>query len=108
MALALVAPVPKSAGEQAFEAWWDVYPSKVAKKKARTLFFRILKRGEAHFDDLMAGAQRYAKSDQVARGYIKHPTTWLNYGCWADQEPIRPRVDHHGGFGFLSQDLAET
>lgn len=71
--------------DELFETWWAIYPRRVEKKAAKSLFLGIIRRGEVTFDDLCAGAARYCESDRVRRGYVKDPTTWLNKGCWADE-----------------------
>jgi hypothetical protein len=44
-------------------------------------------------EELVSGAKRYAAERAGQDGkYTKHPATWLNNECWAD-EPARPDVD---------------
>ena len=48
---------------------------------------------KATSDELLAGRMRYAAAMAGNElRYIKHPTTWLSKGCWADE---------HGGCGGL-------
>ncbi|WP_143755156.1 hypothetical protein [Caulobacter sp. B11] len=68
-----------------FERWWTAYPNKTGRKTAKAKFDRIIKSGEASLDQLIAGAEQYAQSDKVRRGYAKNPVTWLNGGCWTDE-----------------------
>jgi helix-turn-helix protein len=69
-----------------FEEFWRAYPRKVEKLKAEKIYAGILKQGRASPDDLIAGATRYAaeRANEDPR-YTKHPSTWLNGGCWADE-----------------------
>lgn len=72
--------VPKTS----FEEWWTQYLKKVGKKKARAEYDKIVTRGEATTDVLLAGLLRYNQSRDVRRGYIVNPLTWLNAGRWDD------------------------
>ena len=68
-----------------FETWWKEFPNKKAKKKALSIFNGILKRREATIEELTEGLARYKNCEEVKNGYVKHPTTWLNQGCWNDE-----------------------
>jgi hypothetical protein len=76
--------INKSTSE--FEEFWRAYPRKVEKIKAQKLYIGIIKTGRASADDLLAGATRYAaeRANEDPR-FTKHPSTWLNSGCWADE-----------------------
>jgi hypothetical protein len=72
------------------ERWWPQYPLQVekvaAKKLARaTIEGRRGDKAKATPDELLTGVMRYAaeKTGQNPK-YIKHPTTWLQKGCWTD------------------------
>ena len=74
---------------EAFDRFWEAYPRKVEKLGARRKFDSAVKSG-VDPDRIVAGAEAYARSDAVRRGFVKHPTTWLNAGCWDDdQAPAR-------------------
>ncbi len=75
-----------SRSSDAFERWWAAYPRKVGKLAARTVFDQIMKRRMATVEELIAGALAYAKvrAGEEPR-FTKHPSTWLNSGCWADE-----------------------
>ena len=45
---------------------------------------------------IITAAEAYAKSDNVRRGFAKHPTTWLNGECWNDE--LEPATATRGGF----------
>lgn len=87
-----------------FDDFWAVYPRKVDKAMARVKFEAITNGGaklkmidregnsgaweaKASPEELIIGAKAYAltQSDEDKR-YIKHPTTWMNHGCWNDFE----------------------
>lgn len=85
-----------------FEKWWAKYPNKKSKQDALKSFNRVLKDKLATFDELMRGLEAYSndcKAKNTEAHYIKHPSTWLNQGCWADEygvavvEEFRPAVD---------------
>jgi uncharacterized protein YdaU (DUF1376 family) len=69
-----------------FEAWWSAYPRKKSKDGARKKYAEVIKSGRSTERELLEGALRYA-SEQAGQDprYTKHPTTWLNNGCWADE-----------------------
>lgn len=66
-----------------FEKWWDIYPRKVEKYKAATLFSKI--RLEVEFDALIEATKKYAEAVKgKEKKFIPHPTTWLNGRRWND------------------------
>ena len=73
-----------------FDEFWQLYPNKKEKKKAKEKFIKILKTTE--FDVIMNGLKNYLEYIQFKKledKYIKHPTTWLNGECWNDEYNIR-------------------
>jgi hypothetical protein len=64
----------------------------VAKRKAATAFRSALGRG-ADAQLIIKGAARYRGDPGREPRYTKHPSTWLNGDCWAD-EPEPPAVRH--------------
>jgi len=74
-----------------FDLFWQASPKKVGKQHALKAFKKAIKETEPQV--LIDGMAAYA--DQVKRKgvepeYIKHPSTWLNGGCWEDEsEPDR-------------------
>lgn len=79
-----------------FNDWWLNYPLKKSKAAAQRIYERVVKDSKATVGELLTGAMRYSaeRANQDPK-YTKHPTTWLNGGCWADEGP--PRLG--GGFG---------
>ena len=75
-----------------FEAWWAVYPRKVEKVAARKAFERAwdLVDPPDKLATLIAAATAYAERTDPA--FIKHPTTWLNKGCWSDETQETARI----------------
>jgi hypothetical protein len=81
--------VPKADDfELSFERFWAVYPRKASKRGAKRSFDRLIKKQDTTVDAIIAGAIRYAQECTRLRTphrFIKHPTTWLNNGCWEDE-----------------------
>lgn len=73
--------------EKNFELFWDAYPNKTAKKKARQSWDKLNPTGEL-FASVMRGLEKAKKSPQWTKDagqYIPHPTTWLNQERWNDE-----------------------
>lgn len=72
---------------QWFDAFWDLYPRKVNKKKSKEKFFKICK-DENTFNAIMRGLKKQIKTSQWQKEsgqYVPHPTTWLNGERWQDE-----------------------
>jgi hypothetical protein len=67
--------------------FWQHYPRKVSKKAALKSLDRIRKSGEVPFEVLLSAVQVYARS-RIGKEMVftKLPATWLNQGCWDDDE----------------------
>ena len=63
-----------------FLKFWSVYPKKRAgsRDKAYSAYCRVLKERRATSDELLASAEKYAVSTEVARGFAKGCAAWLN------------------------------
>jgi hypothetical protein len=68
-----------------FDVFWKAYPQRVGKFTARSAWDKALKHAKP--EDIIAGAQRYAiwLAQPGWRPRPKHPSTWLNGGCWLDE-----------------------
>jgi hypothetical protein len=89
-----------SAIDEAFDIWWDQYPKKIAKKAARKVYGRIISKGEASSEELLAGVMRYGAAEAgTAARYIKSPDGWLNDVRWTDEPDPAPSAQ----FGALSR-----
>lgn len=86
-----------------FDEFWQTYPRRVGKDKARTVFAAAVKRG-ADPNAILAAAQSYAERCRLMQQdpkYIPHPTTWLNRGSWDDDlEAAMPRPVVAGANGY--------
>ena len=76
--------------EAQFTQFWDVYPSKKDKPRAKKSFQSALKR--TSFDVILAGAQRYRDDPNRQDQFTKNPSTWLNNDAWdnpPEPAPVR-------------------
>lgn len=75
--------------EQAFNEFWDAYPKKVNKIKARKTFQKLWPQiGQ----ELIVGAKRLRDDPNLpALQYVPYPQSWLNAGGWLN-EPYPERV----------------
>ena len=81
---------PSSTFADRFEAFWQAYPRKVGKQKARAKFQAACKRANA--EAITSGALRLAGDPNLpAERFIPHPTTWLERDGWEDG-PLPERV----------------
>lgn len=69
------------------EQFWTLYPRRLEKKAALSKLEAIKRGGRVTWQIFKAGLERYAAySRGVEARFIKHPTTWLNRGCWDDEQ----------------------
>jgi hypothetical protein len=101
-AVATPAPAtpPGRSHDLAFAAFWQAYPRKVGKPKARQAWERALRR-QPDPAAIVAGAQRYAADPARYDEYTAHPTTWLNRDGWDD--PALPARTGRGTNPALQQ-----
>jgi hypothetical protein len=117
-----------SGGESALDDWpadyrvqfWQTYPRKTEKLAALSKLDAIRKSRKVPWVVFFAGVKRHAAHVVgTEERYIKHPTTWLNRGCWED-EPSQNNGGEHAtdrtgggrggasGRGFGSHALARA
>lgn len=84
---------PKRAAYSAeFEQFWAAFPKarRVGKKGAYAKWQQVLRKGEATFEEIMEGLERYKAGWNPA--YYHMPATWLNKGLWdGDYQPNQQR-----------------
>lgn len=84
------------------EIFWQAYPRRTKKDTAMKALDKIAKARKTSWSDLINGVERYKLSRDVQRGYVMHPATWLNGGCWKDEEPKTPtQVERKGAVSFF-------
>ena len=71
--------------EENFLEFWNLYPRKIAKAKARESYFKAITKASS--DVIIQGVNNYIKQIKLKdteEQYIAHPTTWLNQERWED------------------------
>jgi hypothetical protein len=84
-----------NATAEGFDEFWKLCPLKKSKASALKAWPRAIATG-ATAAEIADGMRRYAleRAGQDSR-YTKHPSTWLNAGCWADEpSPPAPGGNH--------------
>lgn len=73
----------------AFLSFWNAYPRRVSKKAAAKVFEKAISDGVT-IEQILIAVDRYKKwlAGDGWRPDPKHPTTWLNQGCWEDELEI--------------------
>jgi hypothetical protein len=92
-----------------FEDFWQAYPKdrRVEKKAAGKAYAAALEgvplaERPALAARIIDGAKRYAKEREgQATKFTKHPTTWLNKGCWDDE----PAAEQGGYRQYRDEDI---
>jgi len=75
-----------------FDEFWRAFPRgrKSSKGEAKRKFVAIVsgkhKDLKASADELIHGATLYAQAMGDHHPYVKMPSTWLNGGCWDDED----------------------
>lgn len=75
--------------EKQFDEWYQLYPRKVSKEKAREAFGKALKK--IRYKDLITMTKAYINANETQETlkrengkFIPHPTTWLDQERWED------------------------
>lgn len=77
---------PKKNYEGEFEKFWDTYPKKVGKKKAKEVYTRLVEKDPSLSELVLSGLRRQLPLfNRTEARFIPHPTTWLNQGRWEDE-----------------------
>ena len=79
-----------------FEKFWEVWPKKVAKKKAESAWSKLTQLEKREAMEALPKHRRYWDLKQTHIDYIPYPASWIN-GCrWEDtldMTPPKPKVD---------------
>lgn len=73
----------------AFEIFWQAYPRKQNKKRARDVWIR--KKLDASIDRIVQSIHEHERGEQWRRKVIPHASTWLNGERWLDS--VEPDPD---------------
>lgn len=79
--------------DELFTRFWDEYPRKEGKTKARDAFAKAIKRADPR--QIIEGAHRYTTDPNRSPSFTKLAKTWLNGDHWQDP-PLPPREDGTG------------
>ena len=85
-------PTAEETAQDAFDAFWAVYPRHVAKAAARRAWDAVLRRADPQA--VVTAAAEYARECAGKDPkFVAHPATWLNGGRWEDEAapPVLPR-----------------
>lgn len=84
-----------------FEAFWMLYPEKMAKDKAWQVWRR--KRLESLTAEICASVHAHRDRDPHWRtGHIKHPAAFLTGGCWKDELPEASPVSSSAAYDLTA------
>ena len=73
----------KSAFDDGFEEFWNIYPKKVGKDKALPAW----KKKKPPINDVLKALSWQRVSEQWIKNFIPNPTTYINEGRWKDEPP---------------------
>jgi hypothetical protein len=73
--------------DDGFDEFWNFYPKKVGKDKAKTEW----NKKKPKIDDVLKALNWQKESEQWDKGFIPNPATYLSQGRWQD-EPINKGV----------------
>lgn len=90
-------PAPKQEEPEPdpFTEFYEAYPRKVGRGKARQAYAKAVKDGASH-REIMAGLARYQKHinlNDIEMQYRCHPATWLNQERWDDELEVEAEVE---------------
>lgn len=77
-----------------FVRFWEAYPRKVGKGAALKAWNAARRKETAEV--IISAVQEYAASPVARTDFVKHPTTWLNGECWADDRAAWQRSERNG------------
>lgn len=68
-----------------FEAFWKMYPRKVAKRVAEKIFSRMSREDQSAAIEALPAHIRYWQLKETSSEFVPHASTWLNQGRWEDE-----------------------
>jgi hypothetical protein len=80
-------PASKPTTEEQFEAFWRLYPRKVAKAAARKAWLRLVKDTKLADYVVLALRKQINAQEWLSKDvqFIPHATTWINQQRWEDE-----------------------
>jgi hypothetical protein len=74
------------------ERFWEAYPRRIGKAGAIGRLERLRRQGTVSWERLLSAVKAYAATADPK--FTKHPITWLNQGCWDDEQPKTAEICH--------------
>lgn len=105
-------PSPSLVIDDGFDLFWQNYPRKDSKKRAREIWHRLKPTPQLQ-EEIQAAIERQRGTDawlKEAGAYIPHASTWLHQERWRDQGTKIPRLTKgtissmRAAHGFLTND----
>ena len=88
---------------EAFKRFWDLYPRKTNKKKAKDIFFKKCN-DEIILQKMISAIVEQNKTEQWQNiKYIPHATTWLNGERWEDEVNIASNENENKDDNWMSE-----
>ena len=91
-----------------FEKFWEAYPIKKSKDKAKEYWNKLCKRGELPEIEIILAAVQNQTAERIRKKQTKqfvpewkHPSTWIHQKCWEDEtcecaDEVESRLDASG------------
>lgn len=77
-----------------FEQFWQAYPKKVGKKKAREEWGKAKDRPA--IESICAAVERWTNSEKWKQGFILDPERWIKGARWLDEVPVEKTASASG------------
>jgi hypothetical protein len=71
--------------EFAFELFWEAYPLKVKKARARLGLKKVQREGKIEFETILTAVKKFATMIRRTGELCPHPATWINDERWDDE-----------------------
>jgi hypothetical protein len=71
--------------EFAFELFWEAYPLKVKKARAKGALKQVEQEGQIEFEAILAAVKKFAAMIRRTGEFCPHPATWINDERWDDE-----------------------
>ena len=73
-----------------FEKFWEVWPKKVAKKKAESAWAKLTKLEKREAMEALPNHLKYWEIKKTHIDFIPYPASWINAGRWEDELDFTP------------------
>ena len=76
-----------------FDEFWDIYPRKKGKQKAKETYTRLTKaRPELHGQIITGLRKQLPELKERAAQFVPYPATWLSQERWNDEPDSNPKI----------------